>query len=166
MESWLCDGWRNEKSAFECALTHVKRGEVRCPHVHLTHPRFHGMTVFVTPYPQVPPLADAEFEVGELGGLSSQRVAGVLIGYLGLLAEEYIRGMRFPPVRSAPYISGVGMRIFVLFSCVQGASEAGVSPYDLEEPFGIEVCMLLNWFTRSVLFDAFVARCRCVSVPF
>jgi hypothetical protein len=27
-ENWMCDGWRNDKAAFKCALSGVDRGEV------------------------------------------------------------------------------------------------------------------------------------------
>jgi hypothetical protein len=48
---------------------------------------------------QVAPLADAPFAVAATDGLSYECIGNVLIGYLGLLAEELIRDMKYPLVR-------------------------------------------------------------------
>jgi hypothetical protein len=56
---------------------------------------------------QVTPLADAPFAVAATDGLSYETIGNVLIGYLGLLAEELIRDMKYPLVCCA--VAGVGV---------------------------------------------------------
>ena len=48
---------------------------------------------------QVAPLADDAFAMAATDGIVYPQLATVLIGYLGLLAVEYLRGMKYPTVR-------------------------------------------------------------------
>jgi len=87
---WVCDGWTNDRDTFECAMWGVRRGNVT-------------------------PLEPVRAVDGSDVASTTHSLAYAALGYAGLLANEYMRGMR-----------------------VVKEPEEGVGAYDLESPFAVE----------------------------
>lgn len=107
---WTCNGWVNDRDTFDCAMWGVKRGDVT-------------------------PLEPVRAPDGDDTASTTHKLAYAALGYAGVLANEYMRGMR-----------------------AVKEPEDGFSAYDLESAFAVEasgetfslLCdMLRSLYTRS-----------------